>query len=188
MRTKNKKTDAAASSHSGLPAMKTDLQKLRAAILLLLSLGLGATAYAQQPSAAEEKSTKAEAPKKLDRSGKPRRGKASFYHHKFAGRKMADGTRMDPNSNVAASKTLPLGTVAKVTNLENGKSEVVQIRDRGPYVQGRIVDLTPTTAKKLDIDDQGVAAVVVEPIKVPQADGSSKRGAGSTVELASGGD
>ena len=48
---------------------------------------------------------------------------------------------MNPNSNVAASKTLPLGSVAKVTNLENGKTATVRIEDRGPYVNGRVVDL-----------------------------------------------
>ncbi len=77
-----------------------------------------------------------------------RLGKASFYAPKFAGRKMANGNRMDPHSNNAASKTLPLGTTAKVTNLETGKSAVVIIQDRGPYVPGRIVDLSPATAKR----------------------------------------
>lgn len=163
----------------------------RAGLALLLSLSLSATAFAQQPSAGEKKasSVKYESPhvkRKLDRSGKARHGKASFYHQKFAGRKMADGTPMDPDSNIAASKTLPLGTVARVTNLENGKSEIVEIRDRGPYVEGRIVDLTPKTARKLEIHEQGVAAVRVEPIEVPQADGSRLRGEGSTMEIASG--
>jgi rare lipoprotein A len=111
----------------------------------------------------------------LDFSGKPRTGKASYYSHKFAGKKMADGTPMNPKSNVAASKTLPLGTKAKVTNLENGKSSVVEIKDRGPYVQGRIVDLSPNTAKKLNMEKQGVASVEVTPVTVPQPDGSVKQ-------------
>src|ERR1700756_5604215 len=71
---------------------------------------------------------------RLDLSGRARVGKASFYSSKFNGRKMADGTRMDPRSDSAASKTLPLGTTAKVTNLETGESAVVTIRDRGPHV------------------------------------------------------
>lgn len=82
---------------------------------------------------------------------------------------------MDPNSNAAASKTLPLGTKAEVTNLETGKSEVVEIRDRGPYVDGRIVDVTPKTAEKLEMKKDGVAPVEVKPIEVPQADGGTKR-------------
>lgn len=93
----------------------------------------------------------------------------------FAGRKMADGTRMHPESNNAASKTLPLGTTARVTNLETGRSALVTIRDRGPYIRGRIVDLSPSTAKKIGIDrKQGVAKVEVAPIAVPLEDGSIK--------------
>lgn len=117
----------------------------------------------------------------LDRSGHKRRGKASFYAQKFAGRKMADGTIMEPQADNAASKTLPLGTTAKVTNLENGRSAVVTIRDRGPYIQGRIVDLSPSTAKEIGIEHKnGVAKVEVAPIVVPLPDGHVKLGAAIT--------
>jgi len=110
-------------------------------------------------------------PKHLDRSGKTRVGKASYYAHRFAGRKMADGSRMDPQGNNAASKTLPLGTVAKVTNLETGQSAVVKIQDRGPYVAGRIVDLSPQTAREVGIGPkEGVAPVKVEPLLLPPPD------------------
>jgi rare lipoprotein A len=115
----------------------------------------------------------------LDHSGKVRKGKASYYGRHFYKKKMADGSRMDPQSNVAASKTLPLGTTARVTNLENGKSEVVEIRDRGPYVRNRIVDVSPTTADKLGMKKDGTAPVKVEPLEVPQPDGSVKLGAGA---------
>jgi rare lipoprotein A len=109
---------------------------------------------------------------RVDRSGQPRIGKASIYAHKFAGRKMADGHRMNPHDGNAASKTLPLGTVAKVTNLENGKSTVVTIQDRGPHVPGRIVDLSPASARQIGLDKkQGLARVAVTPIAVPAADG-----------------
>jgi rare lipoprotein A len=111
----------------------------------------------------------------LDRSGDARRGKASFYAQMFAGRKMADGTPMRPHSNNAASKTLPLGTTAKVTNLETGQSAFVTIRDRGPYIRGRIVDLSPTTARQIGLSPKnGVAKVEVAPISVPLADGTIK--------------
>jgi rare lipoprotein A len=114
----------------------------------------------------------------LDLSGHKRLGKASFYAEKFAGRKMADGTIMQPQSDNAASKTLPLGTTAKVTNLETGRSAVVTIHDRGPYIQGRIVDLSPSTAKEIGIGHKnGVAKVEVAPIVVPLPDGSVKLGA-----------
>jgi rare lipoprotein A len=114
----------------------------------------------------------------LDRSGNKRLGKASFYAREFSGRKMADGTIMEPQSNNAASKTLPLGTVAKVTNLETGRSAVVTIRDRGPYIRGRIVDLSPATAKEIGIEHKnGVAKVEVAPLAVPLPDGHIKLGA-----------
>ncbi len=113
-----------------------------------------------------------------DFSAKTRVGEASFYANEFAGKKMADGALMDPHGDNAASKTLPLGTTAKVTNLETGKSAVVTIHDRGPYVPGRIVDLSPATAREIGISHRkGVALVVVAPIAVPQPDGGVKLGA-----------
>jgi rare lipoprotein A len=115
----------------------------------------------------------------LDRTGHKRFGKASFYAPMFAGRKMADGTRMRPTSNNAASRTLPLGTTAKVTNLETGKSAVVTIQDRGPYVAGRIVDLSPATARDIGLDRRtGVVQVEVAPIAIPMANGNIKLGDG----------
>jgi rare lipoprotein A len=113
-----------------------------------------------------------------DFTAKKRMGKASFYAKQFAGKLMADGAPMDPAGDNAASKTLPLGTTAKVTNLETGKSAVVTIQDRGPYVPGRIVDLSPATARQIGISQRkGVALVVVAPIAVPQPDGKIKLGA-----------
>jgi rare lipoprotein A len=116
---------------------------------------------------------------KTDASGRKQRGKASYYATKFNHRKMADGRRFDPNTNVAANKTLPLGSVAKVTNLENGKTATVRVQDRGPYVQSRVVDLAPKVAENLDIKQQGVAPVEVKPITVPKPDGTVKLGAGA---------
>jgi rare lipoprotein A len=104
----------------------------------------------------------------LDRSGAERFGKASFYASRYGGKTMADGTPMQLNGDNAASITLPLGTTAKVTNLETGRSAVVTIRDRGPYVKGRIVDLSPSTARQIGIDrKKGLARVVVAPISIP---------------------
>ena len=86
---------------------------------------------------------------------------------------MADGTRMQLYSNNAASLTLPLGTTAKVTNLKTGQSAVVTIRDRGPYVKGRIVDLSPVTAAQIGIDrNVGIAKVSVKPLAIPMMDGT----------------
>ncbi len=135
------------------------------------------TGHARSPQVEREKVTPAK-DIRLDLTGRKQVGKASFYAHWFAGRKMADGTRMDPRDDNAASKTLPLGTTAKVTNLETGQSATVTIQDRGPYVKGRIVDLSPSTARKIGITkEDGVAPVEVAPIVVPQLDGSKKAGA-----------
>jgi rare lipoprotein A len=117
---------------------------------------------------------------KLDHSGRKRVGKASIYARKFVGRKMADGTPMRAHDDNAASKTLPLGTVARVTNLETGQSARVTIQDRGPYVAGRIVDLSPGTADQIGLSlEQGLAPVEVAPITVPQPDGGAKPGDGA---------
>jgi rare lipoprotein A len=95
-------------------------------------------------------------------------GKASYYSKKFAGRKMADGTPMQMDSDSAAHKTLPLGSRARVTNLETGESATVVIRDRGPHVPGRIIDLSPSTAREIGITPkEGVGRVTVEPIRPP---------------------
>jgi rare lipoprotein A len=173
--------------HAGGMIMMRSSTRCRRGLLLLASCFFATSVAAQPTPATDTKpNTAHHAPKrikvgkpKLDRSGKVRKGKASYYAKSFAGKKMADGTRMDPNANIAASRTLPLGTKVQVTNLENGRSAVVEIRDRGPYVDGRIVDLSPKVAKKLNMLDDGVAPVVVAPIEVPQADGSIKPGEGA---------
>jgi rare lipoprotein A len=117
---------------------------------------------------------------KLDPSGRKESGKASFYGAKFTGKKTASGNRLNAKAHVAASKTLPLGTTAKVTNLETGKSDIVKIEDRGPFAPGRVVDVTPEVAKQIGLEKKaGVAPVVVAPIAVPQPDGSVKLGAGA---------
>ena len=153
-----------------------------AAVFSAVALDAKDTAVA--PATADAKAPAAAAvPAKpgLDTSGKKKVGKASFYATRFAGHKMADGARMDSHSDNAASKTLPLGTTAKVTNLDTGKSTVVTIQDRGPYASGRIVDLSPSTAAKIGITKtDGVAKVEVAPIAVPLANGGVKLGAAVT--------
>ncbi len=115
----------------------------------------------------------------IDRSGRTEAGKASFYANSFSGRKMADGNRLRPTGNSAASKTLPIGTTAKVINLQTGQSATVKIEDRGPHVAGRVIDLSRSVASRLDIRKDGVAPVQVKPITVPQPDGSVKLGTGA---------
>ncbi|MBV9735785.1 MAG: septal ring lytic transglycosylase RlpA family protein [Acidisphaera sp.] len=115
-----------------------------------------------------------------DRSGRSIAGRASFYGRQFNGRRMADRRRFRPESNAAASKVLPLGTTARVTNLATGRTATVRVEDRGPYVQGRVVDLSPATAAQIGLGKrEGLAPVVVAPVSVPQPDGSVKLGAGA---------
>jgi len=116
---------------------------------------------------------------RVDRSGRSEKGHASWYGPGFAHRRMADGNRMNPKSNVAASKTLPLGTTAQVVNLKTGKAATVNIEDRGPFVDGRVVDVSPKVARELGMKKLGVVPVVVKPITVPQPDGDVKLGAGA---------
>jgi rare lipoprotein A len=118
-------------------------------------------------------------PHGMDHSGRKQTGRASYYAQHFANRKMANGDRFNPNSNVVASKSLPLGTTAKVTNLRNGATATVRVEDRGPFVDGRIVDVTPKVADQLGMKKVGVVPVVVAPIVVPQPDGGAKLGAGA---------
>ncbi len=108
-----------------------------------------------------------------DLSARKRLGVASYYARQFFGKRMANGAPMNPRGNNAASRTLPLGTVAKVTNVDTGKSAIVKIEDRGPYIKGRIVDLSPSTASQIGLTrKKGVANVVVEPLSVPLPDGT----------------
>jgi rare lipoprotein A len=148
----------------------------RALALLLASafaagasgLGHAAPSAGSAEPAAREAGAGPTARPALDRSGRKRVGTASVYARKFHGRRMADGTRMDARDDNAASKTLPLGTQARVTNLDTGKSATVTIQDRGPYVKGRIVDLSPATAEKIGITPkEGIAPVEVRPIALP---------------------
>jgi rare lipoprotein A len=115
----------------------------------------------------------------IDHSGRKEIGKASIYSRRFDGRKTATGQRFNPNTNTAASKTLPIGTTAKVINLQTSKSATVTVNDRGPYVAGRMLDVTPKVAGKLNMKHTGVAPVVVAPITVPQPNGTVKLGAGA---------
>ncbi len=89
------------------------------------------------------------------------KGEASWYGPGFHGRKTANGEKFSQNALTAAHKTLPLGTTVKVTNLENDKSVVVRINDRGPFVKGRIIDLSKGAAKEIGLIGTGTAHVEV---------------------------
>jgi rare lipoprotein A len=99
------------------------------------------------------------APAEIRIIGKPQHGIASIY----TDHRTASGERFSRHAMAAAHKSLPLGCRCKVTNLRNDKSVVVRINDRGPYIRGRIIDLTPAAAAKIGLGNgQGIAKVKVE--------------------------
>ena len=121
------------------------MRSVRAAATVALCLALAcAHAPAQPPSPAAE------------------RGVASFYGSRHAGRRTASGERFDPADLTAAHRTLPFGTRVRVTNLENGRSVVVRINDRGPFAEGRVIDVSEAAARALGMIDQGLARVRVD--------------------------
>ena len=89
-------------------------------------------------------------------------GFASYYGASFAGRRTASGERFDPQAFTAAHRDLPFGTKMRVTNLDNGRTVIVRINDRGPYAHGRIVDVSWAAARELGMLRSGVARVRVE--------------------------
>lgn len=89
-------------------------------------------------------------------------GTASWYGEFFRGKKTANGERFDPAGLTAAHRTLPLGTVVEVTNLENGKKITVRINDRGPYVGERIIDLSRAAAREIGMIRKGIVKVKIE--------------------------
>ena len=93
------------------------------------------------------------------------KGISSYYGPKFHGKLTANGEVFDMYGVTAAHKEIPLNTVARVTNLENNKSLILRINDRGPYIDGRILDCSYGAAKKLDFLDQGTANVKIEVIE-----------------------
>ncbi|APJ02786.1 septal ring lytic transglycosylase RlpA family protein [Silvanigrella aquatica] len=86
-------------------------------------------------------------------------GYASFYGRQWAGRSTANGEKFDPDILTAASKTLPFNSTVMVKDVKTGRYVVVRINDRGPYVKGRVIDLSSAAAKKLGISRTGVAKV-----------------------------
>ncbi len=86
-------------------------------------------------------------------------GLASWYGGKFHGRRTSSGEVFDTNEMTAAHKTLPFGTMVKVTNMDNGMSAVVKINDRGPFIDGRVIDLSRAAAEQIGMVGQGVARV-----------------------------
>ena len=98
---------------------------------------------------------KTAAPKKM-------KGISSWYGKKFHGSKTSNGEIYNMHARTAAHKTLPMHTMVKVTNIQNGKSTVVRINDRGPFIKGRIIDCSYVAGKELGLDRLGIAKVEIE--------------------------
>jgi len=108
------------------------------------------------------------------------KGIASWYTTDKSESLTANGEIFDPNSLSAAHKSLKFGTIVRVTNQSNGKSVDVRINDRGPYVDGRIIDLTPASAKQIDMLTSGIANVDLTLIFEPEIPESKYNRAGDT--------
>ena len=91
-------------------------------------------------------------------------GYATWYGAALAGHMTASGERFDPSKMTAAHRSLPLSSYARVTSLDNGRSVIVKINDRGPQPRRFIIDLSPRAADEIDMRRVGVAAVIVEPV------------------------
>ena len=97
-------------------------------------------------------------------------GVASWYGREQQGKLTANGETFNRHKFTAASRHLPFNTVVRVTNEENGRNVDVRINDRGPYVHGRILDLSEAAANSLDMKNSGTAPVKIEVVQPPPAD------------------
>lgn len=140
-------------------------KKTFATVLLSAAFLLPFTFSDIQPASAVSSSTKSDTS-----SGKAnfrQVGIASWYGPGFHGKKTASGERFYQSKLTAAHRSLPLDTVVKVTNLDNGKAVKVEINDRGPYKGKRVIDLSRAAARKLDMTDDGTARVRIEVAELP---------------------
>jgi rare lipoprotein A len=150
------------------------LARLRASTLRVATgcvvIGLSAMTMGCAQSAETVAQAAPEAPASAERTiGDPQVGTASYYARHFTGRRTASGARFDPASDTIAHRTLPFGTVVRVTNLRNGLTTTGTVQDRGPWTRGRIVDLSPRIARHLDMMRSGVAQVEIVPVELAEA-------------------
>lgn len=128
-------------------------------VALSLSLGLAACAQPTIDAAPAAPETPAEAEVSVPPAEK---GRVSLYAHEFAGRPTASGERFDPEALTMAHRTLPFGTRVRVTNLRNQRSVEVVVNDRGPFVRGRIADLSLAAARRIGMVADGVVDALIE--------------------------
>lgn len=92
-------------------------------------------------------------------------GVASYYGRRFHGRRTANGERFNMRAMTAAHRTLPFGTKVRVTNPRNGRSVIVRVNDRGPFIRGRSIDLSRAAAEKIGMISRGHARVKMEVVR-----------------------
>jgi rare lipoprotein A len=123
-----------------------------------------------RPSAQPSEDTEDNEALRVPLSAKPlavETGRASWYGAPFHNRRGSNGELYNMNAMTAAHRTLPLGSIVRVTNVKTGNSAVVRITDRGPFIEGRILDLSFAAAKKIDVWGPGIATVRVEVLQTP---------------------
>src|SRR5579863_8937831 len=141
--------------------------------MCVLALGVVAEGCAKKkariipPPQAPSQASPAKPPAAAPVAGTVERGMASWYGHPYHGRRAADGEIYDMETMVAAHRTLAFQTMVRVRNLSNDKTVDVRIIDRGPFVDGRIIDLSHAAAKEIDLIGPGVARVEITLIGAP---------------------
>ena len=100
-------------------------------------------------------------------------GRAAWYGNQHVGRLTSSGERLDTVHATAAHRSLPLHSLVRVTNLQNGRSVIVRINDRGPVSRSLLIDMSPRAAAAIDMIDQGIAQVMIEPVASAGGVGSS---------------
>ena len=152
-------------------------ERWRTAVQIFLLLALGppvlGTGCVSRPRYRTTPSSKSSAEKPKTEQQKPsistrgayQVGLSSYYAHDFHGKPTASGEIYDMNGLSAAHRELPLGTLIRVTHLGNGRSVDVKVNDRGPFIRGRILDLSLGAARKLDMVQEGVAKIKIEILK-----------------------
>lgn len=140
--------------------------RLRSIVTMVFASALLAACASQQPRPPATVSTPGERPTFTQE------GMASWYGNNHHGKTTANGEAFDMNAMTAAHRSLPFGTVVRVTNLSSKRAVKVRINDRGPYSNGRIIDLSAQAARELGITDHGVARVRIEQYPSDQRAGS----------------
>ncbi|MEE8583932.1 MAG: septal ring lytic transglycosylase RlpA family protein [Acidobacteriota bacterium] len=140
---------------------------IMAALLLTAAVGCGRRSVPPPPSSPSDPGAV---------PGRAESGIASWYGPGFHGKRTANGEVYDMNAQTAAHKTLPFGTWVRVRNLDNNKSTLVRINDRGPFIAGRIIDLSKKAARDIDLVVAGVARVRLTIAQPPRSGGGGSNG------------